>query len=236
MKKFILLFIAVTGTLMLNAQTVDTVALNAAKKQTAAAVEFLKANNYISSFRALTKARNELKKIVDEQITLALPKEVDNWAIEKRQSAKNNFGMGMAMDGISTVNHYLKVESNEKQTISGKDSSNNTIQPEMHMNSRITVTISNSNTWIKQVVETAHKPLGNGMVAPPSTGEVSKAIKIKDFLALSRNNPQLKTSEIMLIVGNGTVQITGMMLDDAVVLQKIAEAIDYSKIKVVFQD
>lgn len=65
-------------------------------------------------------------------------------------------------------------------------------------------------------------------------GEEKKAIKIKNYRAMSKYNKMMRSGEVAVIVGAGVVQIQGNNIENTDLLQKFAEQVDYQKIKAVF--
>jgi|GEM_PF-3170347 len=100
---------------------------------------------------------------------------------------------------------------------------------------KIIVTISN-NVSVASNIASINSGSNNGpmMASPEFPGEETKAIKIKNYRAMSKYNKMMKSGEVGVIIGAGVVQIHGTNIENTDVLQKFADQIDYQKIKSVF--
>lgn len=221
--------------------------------------EALTAKNFIDASKSLQKAKDEVTKLISNQLTAGLPSKFENWVSLSDSKGVNQMGMPMGMPGsneLSATKIYemeqkgdTKKEKNDATSAIKKDSilginppSAISPMPPMSMGamginngtSRITVIISN-NVSISSVIASVNSgssvmPLMGG---PMGGMDETKAIKIKNYRAMSKYNKSMKSGEVGVIAGAGVVQIQGSNIENTDALLKLADLIDYQKIKAV---
>lgn len=260
--------------------------------------EALVAKNYIDASKALQKAKEEVSKLLNNQLTASLPAKFENWVPVTDSKASNPMGMPMAMpigmpgssDMSGTKIYEMEQNAGTKNRttlptsvvppaggtlvmpaggtpvvppaggpVGTSQAMPNGVPPAMppgatpgmppamppgmnmpgmamdNEKPRIIATISN-NVMVAANVATFNSG-GNAnpmMAVPMGTGEDTKALKIKNYRALSKYNKMMKSGEVDIIVGAAVVQIQGNNIENSDVLQKFADQIDYLKIKAVF--
>ena len=248
-KKYLTLAILFSTMNFLYAQNETQEAELQIKKST----EALTAKNYIDASKALQKAKEEVTKLISNQLTAGLPAKFENWLPLSDSKMGMPMSMPMGMPGSNELS-ATKIYEMEQKADAKKDNSAATAikkdstpgmtapppaMPPMAMGAmgmtngtpRITAIVSN-NVSIASTIASINS--GNNMMMPGAMGgEETKAIKIKNYRAMSKYNKTMKSGEVGIIVGAGVVQIQGSNIENVDVLQKFADQIDFQKIKAV---
>ena len=211
--------------------------------------EALTAKNFIDASKALQKAKDEVTKLISNQLTAGLPAKFENWLPLNDSKMANP----MAMPGSNEISATRIYEMEQKEDAKKESAVGSAIKKDsmpginsppamppmgaMGINKgtpRITVTVSN-NISIASIIASVNS--GNNvspmMGGSMGGGDETKAIKIKNYRAMSKYNKSMKSGEVGVIVGAGVVQIQGSNIENTEALQKFADMIDYQKIKTV---
>lgn len=277
----------------LHAQNESQEAENLIKKSQ----EALTAKNYIDASKTLQKAKEEVTKLLSDQLALSLPAIFDNWLPVNDSKTANSPGMPMGMpmgmpgsSDMSCIRIYEMEQKGEnmKETSAPPALKNDQMPvmnpppampptnppamppampagtppampppmptgmpggmpagmpPTMNMAAmgmdnqkpRIIVTISNNASVAANVAYINSGSNASPMMSSPmGSTEDTKAIKIKNYRAMSKYNKMMKSGEVAVIIGAGVVQVQGTNIENIDMLQKFADQIDYLKIKAVF--
>jgi len=287
-KSYLLAGILISTMSFLNAQSESQEADNFIKKSQ----EALIAKNYVDASKSLQKAKEEVTKLLSNQLASCLPAKFDNWLPVNDSKASNSpgmpVGMGMGIAGSSDMSctriYELGQNTDAKKGIITPPSvvppvglpvvppaglpvvpppvpvgmppaMPNSIPPATPVGvppamppgtgmsamtmefekPKIIVTISNNASIAANIAFINSGNNSNSMMAGPAgIADDTKAMKIKNYRAMSKSNKQMKSCEIDIIVGAGVVQIQGNNIENIDMLQRFADMIDYLKIKSVF--
>lgn len=205
--------------------------------------EKVKVGNYYEAVIKLNEVRQLTDSLIATQVSAALPKEVGDWALTNDSKASAPLPSGpMPQSGTQgnaiTVSRFYR---NKKEVAAadsvGKQMSIN--DPHAHapneqmdmFSPTMFVTITNNPMEISTVLMMYSD---DGQAQGPSMpGSVSKSLKIKNHRAVMMNNLGMKTCELTIIVGASVVKVIGQALKDNADMEKVANAIDFSKIKAI---
>lgn len=200
--------------------------------------EALKTKSYLAAANALQKAKDETVKLLNGQLNLTFPQKVGAWSlVDENNKMQPQRSMSMPSPpsitpGVIDVNVTRNYET-EKKAEPKKDTAAKLAHtpPSGMMNNlqpRISVTISN-NARIATNINNMH----SGKEASGPVRDDIKPLKVKNYNALLRTPKNMKNTELSLVVGGAVIQIKGTNLEDTGVLEKIAEQMDFQKIKFV---
>ncbi len=249
MKK-IILFLALTA--IYSTSFSQTTESSEAEKNLTKASENLKAKKYQDALLSIVKVKEEIVKLITDQLVLALPKTIDGWNQNPSTSQGVGTLMSMTPGEISTSRTFsspslIKTSLAATNTIkstptgTGVDNSSRILAPidtpEMHVVSEdpsIRVTITNNALWANEVTS-AHTIVTNENQAPTAYSMVAMegAIKVSEFRALERFNSNMKSGSVTVIAGAGVIKVDGNNIDNKDILLKFANAIDYKLVKSV---
>jgi hypothetical protein len=207
--------------------------------------EKVKTGNYSEASSILKSLEAEVDSLMKVKVAEAFPKESGTWQLSLNNQAQNGIGaMMMAMPsmasggGKSSVNIvlYYKDKSEKPDTSAGKlspaDPKAGMILPGAMFKKSITVTVTTNGYELSQFLQS----YANENASPPGDpmGNSIKAAKVKNYRAVIKDIGMMKMHEEDVAVGASLIKISGQALDDNAAVEKLAEAIDFNKIKALF--
>lgn len=208
--------------------------------------EKVKAGNYFEAMLKLQAVKAITDSLIGVQLADALPKEAGNWVITSAADKGPQRGPVAGSNSNGGTINVTRVyrDKTEKVIPDSVVAMMRTVDPHMAdhvtgpmgdggvMKKALTVTVTNNMmemaTFINSYSETG-TPTGPANMPGVST----KSIRIKGYRALATNNKSFNSYELCIIVGSSIIKISGESLTDNSVVDKIAETIDYNKIKAI---
>ncbi len=195
------------------------------------ASENIKSKNYQEALKNLGEAKKIVNDLLGGQLAEALPAQVGDWKMHPVE----DYNMDMATMGspntVATMRIYKSASAEKKREEDIANMPDN-LDPAMMMveeQPKINVTISNDMMMANEVMM-AFSDDNFGMGDP---NEFFEATRIKGYRATVRFNKEYGTGAVTVIAGSGVVKVEPTRIDNKDILVKIAEAIDYEKVKAI---
>jgi hypothetical protein len=197
-----------------------------------AAIKSMQEKNNVDAFNTLVKAKAETHQLIYDEFISSLPKTVGAWTLyvnDEGKAAMTQQQATLVPNEINLTYKYFEAGTGNKGDLKASMNS-----PMAAMTTPSLTVSYTKNQYTMAIIKAVYDE--NEAAEAPKLDADTKKTTVKGNLGLVRYIESIKQGEISLIVGNGIFLISGNKIENADILAKLGEAIDYTKFKGLFKE